>query len=122
MAGRSRFPTIGESPYTVTLGPYGFAWFLLEPQDAAVDTAPSGLPVVTAPGGWASLTQDSRARASLEAALPDVLAHRRWFAGKARTVSAVQVAEAVPIPMGPAPRRPAAARRGALTEGEPGHT
>ncbi|MGY3368579.1 trehalose synthase [Bradyrhizobium sp. GM2.4] len=41
MLGRTRFPAIGELPYMVTLGPYGFYWFQLterdksEPVDAA---------------------------------------------------------------------------------------
>ncbi|MCK7475315.1 MAG: alpha-glucosidase C-terminal domain-containing protein [Rhodopseudomonas palustris] len=33
MLGRSRFPAIGELPYMITLGPYGFYWFrLCEPR------------------------------------------------------------------------------------------
>ena len=26
MAGKSAFPTIGDRPYAITLGPYGFYW------------------------------------------------------------------------------------------------
>ena len=29
MLGRTRFPPIGELPYMITLGPYGFYWFQL---------------------------------------------------------------------------------------------
>jgi len=33
-SGRVPFPVIGEDPYTVTLGPYGYMWFeLFEPSD-----------------------------------------------------------------------------------------
>jgi len=31
MLGESRFPTIGEQPYVITLGPYGYYWFRLQP-------------------------------------------------------------------------------------------
>ena len=32
--GRVPFPVIGEDPYTVTLGPYGYMWFeLFVPSD-----------------------------------------------------------------------------------------
>ena len=33
MLGRTRFPPIGELPYMVTLGPYGFYWFQLTERD-----------------------------------------------------------------------------------------
>jgi maltose alpha-D-glucosyltransferase/alpha-amylase len=29
--GETRFPTIGQQPYILTLGPHGFDWFRLEP-------------------------------------------------------------------------------------------
>jgi maltose alpha-D-glucosyltransferase/alpha-amylase len=31
MLGESRFPTIGTQPYVITLGPYGYYWFRLQP-------------------------------------------------------------------------------------------
>jgi len=31
MLGESRFPTIGAQPYVITLGPYGYYWFRLQP-------------------------------------------------------------------------------------------
>jgi maltose alpha-D-glucosyltransferase/alpha-amylase len=31
MLGESRFPTIGEQPYVISLGPYGYYWFRLQP-------------------------------------------------------------------------------------------
>ena len=30
MIGNVSFPTVGELPYLVTLGPHGFYWFRLE--------------------------------------------------------------------------------------------
>ena len=34
MFGRTRFPSIGELPYLLTLGPRGFFWFqLVDPAD-----------------------------------------------------------------------------------------
>ena len=34
MLGYTEFPTIGERPYFLTLGPYGFYWFELQRRDA----------------------------------------------------------------------------------------
>jgi maltose alpha-D-glucosyltransferase/alpha-amylase len=31
LLGDTRFPTIGEDPYFLSLGPHGFYWFRLEP-------------------------------------------------------------------------------------------
>src|SRR5246127_4701463 len=40
MLGRSRFPAIGELPYMITLGPYGFYWFQLKERDKSEQVAP----------------------------------------------------------------------------------
>jgi maltose alpha-D-glucosyltransferase/alpha-amylase len=37
MFGRTRFPSIGELPYLLTLAPRGFFWFLLR-EDTDADT------------------------------------------------------------------------------------
>jgi maltose alpha-D-glucosyltransferase/alpha-amylase len=34
MFGYNEFPTIGQTPYFLTLGPYGFYWFELQRRDA----------------------------------------------------------------------------------------
>jgi maltose alpha-D-glucosyltransferase/alpha-amylase len=31
MLGDTRFPTIGTGPYFISLAPYGYYWFRLEP-------------------------------------------------------------------------------------------
>ncbi|HKT36339.1 MAG TPA: maltose alpha-D-glucosyltransferase [Nitrospira sp.] len=36
--GDSRFPQIGTSPYMLSLAPYGYYWFLLEPQSSSEGT------------------------------------------------------------------------------------
>ena len=43
MLGRSRFPRIGEAPFVVTLAPYGFLWFMLYEEVAAIE-APAIVP------------------------------------------------------------------------------
>ena len=45
--GRTRFAPIGELPYSLTLGPYGFFWLELRPRPSRptpnADTAPSSM-------------------------------------------------------------------------------
>ena len=82
LLGRTNFPPIGDNPYLVTLGPYGFFWFLLCEPDASVEVprtwAEFETLVVT--DGWRSLL-DGRSKSVLERdVLPAFLASRRWFA------------------------------------------
>jgi maltose alpha-D-glucosyltransferase / alpha-amylase len=109
MFGRVAFPPIGDRPYTLALGPYGFYWFQLqtEADEVAARLAPVAtervevLPTLTVRGEWQSLFHD--AREELErAVLPGYLRSQRWFGGKAREVSAVRVADHGPLPVGTA--------------------
>lgn len=53
--------------------------------------------VLTVPDRWEQVCEGEE-KAALEALLPGVLATRRWFGGKGRTVRSVRIGEAVPIP------------------------
>ncbi|HEX9470537.1 MAG TPA: maltose alpha-D-glucosyltransferase, partial [Bradyrhizobium sp.] len=82
MLGRSRFPAIGELPYMITLGPYGFYWFQLKERDKSEHVAPSIVPefetlVVPMGATWVSL---ARTRGVFERdVLPGHLARTRWY-------------------------------------------
>jgi maltose alpha-D-glucosyltransferase/alpha-amylase len=82
MLGRTRFPAIGELPYMITLGPYGFYWFQLLERDKSEPTAPTAVPefetlVVPLGSTWVSL---ARARGVFERdVLPGHLARTRWY-------------------------------------------
>ncbi|HSL84865.1 MAG TPA: maltose alpha-D-glucosyltransferase [Thermoanaerobaculia bacterium] len=93
--GRTRFPGIGELPYLLTLGPHGFYWFSLGEEAGAAAAEP--LPTLRAARRWQELVTGD-AREELEAALPGILAARRWFGGKSRAVRGARVAAAAPIP------------------------
>src|SRR3954469_1493189 len=97
--GRVRFPTIGELPYLLTVGPSSFIWFQLErtPQAAggAVDHAPApadeALPLLTLPGTWETL-MEGKVRAVLErTVLPRYMTRQRWFGAKSRTLETVSI-------------------------------
>jgi maltose alpha-D-glucosyltransferase/alpha-amylase len=82
LLGRTNFPPIGDNPYLVTLGPYGFFWFLLREPDASIEVprtwAEFETLVVT--DGWRSLLR-GRSKSVLERdVLPAFLASRRWYA------------------------------------------
>jgi maltose alpha-D-glucosyltransferase/alpha-amylase len=99
--GRTEFPTIGELPYFLTLGPHSFYWFSLEPKPAArIQAEGAGraaeLPVLTVSGRWDGILR-GRNRAALERILPVYLKGCRWFGGKARGVRATAIGEILPI-------------------------
>jgi maltose alpha-D-glucosyltransferase/alpha-amylase len=97
--GQSDFPSIGEEPYFLTLGPYAFYWFSLEP----LRSGPMGLPAtpsdVVVPtlslrGQWHDLF-NRETRAVLSGVLTGYIRGRRWFGGKARYVRALHIQDVV---------------------------
>jgi maltose alpha-D-glucosyltransferase / alpha-amylase len=90
--GNTRFPTVGELPYFITLGPHGFYWFSLEPERSEAEEPLAAFEVR---GSWQTLF--SAERAQFEAFLPRYLAERRWFVQKARTITRASVVDAVPV-------------------------
>jgi maltose alpha-D-glucosyltransferase/alpha-amylase len=97
MFGRSEFPRIGGEPYFLSLAPYSFHWFEL--QAPARDGADAGFrpPAVEALGAWSSLFTAARPSARLSAAMSEYIRHRRWFRGKARTISGAAITDVVPL-------------------------
>ncbi len=51
---------------------------------------------LTVTGSWESILR-GKAKANLEAILPDFLRARRWFGGKARAIQSVEILEAIPM-------------------------
>ncbi|HSF56933.1 MAG TPA: maltose alpha-D-glucosyltransferase [Candidatus Binatia bacterium] len=97
--GHTRFPTIGELPYFLTLGPHSFYWFKLEQprisetQAAAEAFEPPRLEVEEA---WENILE-GRPRATLERILPAYLLTCRWFGGKAQPIRSVKNVDRIPF-------------------------
>jgi maltose alpha-D-glucosyltransferase / alpha-amylase len=95
--GQTRFPTVGEMPYLLTVGPHEFYWFSLEEVKAAADVAREAAyqpMLVEAPARVESAASD---RALLEQVLPGYIEGRRWFAGRDREMSGVRVLDVVAL-------------------------
>ena len=96
-SSRTRFPSVREQPYFLTLGAYAFYWFVIEAEPAEISvTSEAPLPLLTVRGSWDSLVQQ-RDKGSLEALLPSYIRRCRWFGGKARTIHTVEIVEAMPV-------------------------
>jgi maltose alpha-D-glucosyltransferase/alpha-amylase len=100
--GATELPVVGDTPYFLTLGPHSFYWFSLQPRAAAAVPADWGLaaavlPEIKVAGSWDAVLFGS-ARERLEAILVPYIAQRRWFAGKARRMKSVSIADAIEVP------------------------
>jgi maltose alpha-D-glucosyltransferase/alpha-amylase len=101
--GRTDFPTIGDLPYLLTLGPHAFYWFALRRPQEDVAGAPPPAAIATASqpplavrGSWEAVLR-ADARAELERRLAQFLPGCRWFGGKAMWIRAVRLGEQLPL-------------------------
>ena len=98
MLGYVEFPTIGNEPYRLTLGPYGYLWFELQPLAAApldVD-GEAGESVLDANNLRDALAPPGRA--AFERLLIPFLTRQRWFGRKTRTIDSVSVSDCADLP------------------------
>jgi maltose alpha-D-glucosyltransferase/alpha-amylase len=94
MLGGAELPIITESPYFLTLSPYGFLWFRLERQPVPIAARVAPLqpapleekPALLAGSAWERLL-DGNVRTLIERdLLVPFLMRQRWFGGKSRAI------------------------------------
>ncbi len=95
---RNRFLPVGETPYSLSLGPYGYYIFsLVGPPVPALAEEAASLPRIQATS-WRHLLDDKGIRAALENRLiPAYLPGQRWYGGKARVIRKISIREAIPL-------------------------
>ncbi len=89
--GQTRFAPIGDGHYHLTLAPYGFFWFTLQPPVESAGS-PSELPTLT--GTWPEML---RRRAALTRALGRWMPSRRWYAGKELRVRDITIEDTISL-------------------------
>ncbi|MGZ7079839.1 MAG: putative maltokinase, partial [Thermoanaerobaculia bacterium] len=95
LSGGTRFPEVGERPYFLNLGPFAFYWFALAKQSTEALTLTTDAPTISA-RNWSEVFA-GRNRDALAAAILRYLRSRRWFAGKARTVTSLTLRDRIPM-------------------------
>jgi maltose alpha-D-glucosyltransferase / alpha-amylase len=105
--GRTAFPPIDERPYVLTLAPYAFHWFALEPPLGAAVPSPtrrvtSSIPVVTAPTPWAAVLRGDPS-AQLDEVLLRYLRRCRWFGGQGERILSMTRVEGIAVTEEPTP-------------------
>ncbi len=103
--GNTEFPAISEEPYFITLGPYSFYWFALEPaRTIAVESKkPSDegrLPDLGVLRDHHDLFR-RKMREPLEKALLDYVRGNRWFGSKSRVIQSASILDVIPWVNGP---------------------
>ncbi len=106
MMGHTEFPTIGELPYFLTLGPYAFYWFRLDRQaepirvrtGAGVDV--TQLPSLTVDEGVEALAGPDYRYTLANDVIAPWLKRQRWFQGKAREVVTVTLGDGAKLGAG----------------------
>ena len=94
LSGSTRFPEIGEHPYFLNLGPFAFYWFTLERQREEIAPA-EDVPLIAA-RTWEEVFA-GRNRDALAGAIARYVRSRRWFGGKARTITGISLRDTVPL-------------------------
>ncbi len=109
MLGYVSFPPVTSAPYPLSVAPYSFLWFELQPASEAAASSPVevedkqaseeseevALSLLTS--GWSSLAAGP-GLALLQTRLPAWLVRQRWFGAKTRPIEEVRVAEFVALP------------------------
>ncbi|MBA4155927.1 MAG: maltose alpha-D-glucosyltransferase [Gemmatimonadetes bacterium] len=119
LLGQTDFLPIDETPYALTLSPYGFFWFgLRELQGDADDD------LHLAPGEWAeqemAVFESTESVAAMISALPHEWLHRqRWFRAKAREITSIELYDRAIVTPERGARLLLATIRVRYTEGEP---
>lgn len=95
---KNKFPIIRETPYVLTLGPYGFYWFLLRKKEKIVSVSQEWVvPKLTVEKSWETLLE-GRMKDKLEEILLNYLRNCYWFGGKTLTVQEINILKDIPIP------------------------
>jgi maltose alpha-D-glucosyltransferase/alpha-amylase len=97
---QNKFPSIKpDRPYTLTVGPHGHFWLLLEaaPVSGQAGAGNRALPLLEEVTGFADLLSAESRRQLQVAILPAYLPACRWFRSKARTILRVEITHLAPI-------------------------
>lgn len=100
--GQTEFPLIGELPYFLTIGSFGFYWFDIQEsnnEQRLIEIELSKRTPIKVPSQpiWALKTA-KELRLSLERELILYLTHARWFRGKTNKLSKCQIDEIIFVP------------------------
>ena len=91
---QNRFPDVGEEPYRLTLGPYGFLWLSLTREREALRLGGAGETVeLSVEGSWTRVLRGGTRKKLEQEILPAYLMSRCWYADRDRQLRRVRIVE-----------------------------
>jgi len=97
MLGYVSFPPINQTPYALTLAPYSFLWFELQPAPTQVPEVPGetagqseDVALALLSAGWPALASGPGLEL-LQSALHAWLGRQRWFGAKTRVIASIEI-------------------------------
>jgi maltose alpha-D-glucosyltransferase/alpha-amylase len=91
---QNRFPDVGEEPYRLTLGPYGFLWMSLSREREALRLGGGGETVeLSVEGSWIRVLRGEARKKLEKEILPAYLVSRSWYADGERHLRRLRIAE-----------------------------
>jgi len=93
----TRFPGITSRPYTVTLGPYGYFWFMLQKTEEEGPARRYLDKPFARIGELSELFDGKHLERFQSRVLPEYIRGCRWFGGKARKIMRTSVREYLPL-------------------------
>jgi maltose alpha-D-glucosyltransferase/alpha-amylase len=105
LSGEVPFPKIGQLTYLLTLPPYGFYWFSLsdkaeQPTWSTATASGAEHHTFVLRDSLTNLMADHSIGVLEREILPNYVAQRRWYQGKAAGTPVVKLASAAPLPAG----------------------
>ncbi|MCB0705477.1 MAG: maltose alpha-D-glucosyltransferase [Saprospiraceae bacterium] len=99
---QNKFFEIGDEPYTFTIGPYGYYWFLLEQSEEGTERPMERkIEEVVLDVNWETALDVYTARRKFEKnILPAYLMSVRWFGGKSKKLISLEIDRHSAIPVG----------------------
>jgi maltose alpha-D-glucosyltransferase/alpha-amylase len=96
---QNKFPIIRKVPYILTMGPYGYLWFQLQPAKVAPDITEISQQVspIHVEINWQSCFRGRYASIMEERIFPRFLIRARWFGSKARNILRTKILETIPF-------------------------
>jgi maltose alpha-D-glucosyltransferase / alpha-amylase len=89
--GQTPFPTIEGGTNRFTLGPYGYYWFVLEPEEVRDENEPKPLEVAWPPNKWTQLAKANGLTMLAEDILPNYLNRSDRFVPRSRTLDSTKI-------------------------------
>ncbi|MEM3526034.1 MAG: maltose alpha-D-glucosyltransferase, partial [Candidatus Jordarchaeaceae archaeon] len=95
---KNKFPVIREASYVITLGPYGFYWFLLQKEKTENVSLSQEwiIPKIRVEERWETILEDGM-KDKLKEIISNYLKNCYWFGGETLTMQEINICNVIPV-------------------------